>query len=259
MNRTLAAAAVFALAGAAFAQPIAFTGAYSQDFNSLPSTGSTTLTGRGPHAFADGFPGSSLSGWYGANLGGSSSNTEFRAQNGSLAGSTGRGVVSFGADASAERALGALPTSNQISSFGALFSNASNDTINEITITFTAEQWRRGSVTEPNRLLFTYDLASSIDLALTPFGALDAVSPNMQASPTEVAIDGNDPGNQALVSATLTNLAWAPGSTLAIRWTINDITGQDNGLAIDNLSIVPAPGSLALLGIGLAACTRRRR
>ena len=117
MNRI----ALVALAGLAAAPALATIqysgGTYSQNFDGLGSTGAQTLTGRGPHALNGVIGTAGLDGWYAANFGGSSTNTEVRAQDGSLAGSAGRGVVSFGTGGSGERALGALATSNQISSF----------------------------------------------------------------------------------------------------------------------------------------------
>lgn len=242
-------------------------GVYSQEFDTLPQTtgagsDTVTITGRGPHTLNSAFGISGLDGWYGANPAGSSENTEFRAQNGSLAGGSGRGVLSFGATGSTDRALGALSTSNQINSFGAVFINDTADTLTEFTLLYTGEQWRRGSVPAPNALFFFYGLGSSIDDATTAFSGLDFVGPNTQLAPTEVALDGNDPINSALITATISGLNWTPGSSLAIRWNAQDQTGQDDGVAIDSLrfsAAVPAPGAFALLGLGGLAIARRRR
>ncbi|MCW5765809.1 MAG: hypothetical protein KIT68_07520 [Phycisphaeraceae bacterium] len=240
-TRTLTAivAGLAGSAAAAHGQTIAFTGApYTQDFNGLPMTGTSTLTGRGPHALQGVLGATGLSGWYGANFTGSSANTEVKAHDGSLASSAGRGLVSFGTNDSAERALGALPTSNQISTFGAVFTNASGSVINEIRVSFTGEQWRRGNVLFANTLQFSYGTpASSIELLPVQFPDLDFVGPNLQDFPLETALDGNLNTNKQVIEATLTNLAWQPGADLALSWTINDLTGQDNGLAIDDFSM----------------------
>jgi large repetitive protein len=262
LKYALAAIAAATFAAPALAQTILYSGGtYSQNFDGLPTAGSVTLTGRGPHALNGQLGTTNLDGWYGANFSGSSTNTEFRAHDGSLAGSAGRGVVSFGTNLATERALGALPTSNQISSFGALFVNNTASTLDQVTISFTGEQWRRGDVATANVLTFGYALAPAIPQVTTPFPALNFTSPNMQASPTEVSLDGNLPLNSTAILGTITGLTWAPGSTLAISWGINDISGQDNGLGIDSftLSAVPAPGSAALLLLALATAGRRRR
>ena len=80
-----------------------------------------------------------MEGWFGANFFGSSTNTEFKAQDGSLGSGAGRGVISFGANGSSDRALGALPTSNQIPSFGIVLFNASSDTYQALDVSFIGE------------------------------------------------------------------------------------------------------------------------
>jgi MYXO-CTERM domain-containing protein len=60
----------------------------------------------------------------------------------------------------------------------------------------------------------------------------------------------------------ITGLNWAPGQSHVLRWVNTDMSGQDNGLAVDNLAItgvVPAPGALALLGLAGLTATRRHR
>ena len=259
----LAVAAIAALAPAALADISYLGGTYTQNFDGLGNTPSTTTTliGRGPHAMNGVIGSTGVDGWYGANFAGSSANTEVRAQDGSLGSSGGRGVISYGTSASAERALGALPTSNQVNSIGAVLVNDSGLTLTSVTISFIGEQWRRGNVAAPNTLSFGWALSNSIEFATSPVAALDFISPNTQATPTEVALDGNSPLNQVARGATIDTIVWAPGAALAIRWTINDQSGQDDGLAIDTFtfSATPAPSSLALLGLGSLVAGRRRR
>lgn len=259
------AASMLALASAASAAPIAYNGGnYSQNFNGLAITpeGTTqTQTGRGPHDLSAGLAGSTgVDGWYGANPGGSSGNTEYRVQNGSLGSGGGRGVISFGSSGSPERALGALSTSNQINAFGAVFTNNTASALTEITISYWGEQWRRGNVTSLNALNFAYGFGASISNALTAVTALDFNSVNTQASPTEVALDGNAAANRVFITATISGLNWAPGTNLAIAWRAVDLSGQDDGLAIDDLtfSAVPAPATLPVFA-GVAMVARRRR
>jgi hypothetical protein len=256
--RCLAAAALAATwVAPAAAQSVGFTGSYSQSFDTLPAAGAQTLVGRGPHAFSalSSFSIGGLDGWYFSNPGGSSTSTEFRAQDGSLAGGDGRGVVSFGSNGSGERALGGLATSNQIGSFGIVLTNNSGATIDALDIAFDGEQWRRGDRTGvPNTLGFEWALASSIGgSGFTSFAPL-SFSSVVTSGATNTALDGNAAANRAAVFGTLTGLNWGAGQTLALRWTINDISGQDDGLAIDNFSVsaVPEPGLLAMMLSGLA-------
>lgn len=258
--KTFTASVVVGLLASAASATIPFTGTYTQDFNGLGQTGTAVVPERGPHALNGILGSTGVDGWYGSNPGGSSGNTEFRAHNGSLAGGSGRGVVFFGTDGSSERALGALPTSNQVSSFGALFTNNSNDTFASITIRYTGEQWRAGAADIPNTLAFAWGLASGIDDAgLVAETALDFNAPVLTGG--EIAVDGNSDPYRTAILHTINGVNWAPGQTLAIRWTINDLPGQDNGLAIDDfglVGIVPAPASMMALA-GLAAFARRRR
>ena len=204
-----------------------------------------------------------LTGWQSSNLG-TSATTEFRSQNGSLAGSSGRGVISFGTNGSTERALGALPTSNQINPFGLVLVNNSQDTYQKISVSFVGEQWRRGEPGVNNIMTFAYGEAANIAGGLTAVPALSFSNPNTQAAPTEVALDGNLPANQVAISGTITGLNWAPGETLVLRWTISEGSGQDNGMGIDNFELtaqVPEPSTLALACVavfGLGACGFRR-
>ncbi len=239
------AAAVATLGiGAAVSAQIAFKGSLLQDFNGLGASGSMTLSGRGPHALNGVLGSVDVPGWSGANFLGTSSNTEFRAQDGSLAGSAGRGVVFFGTDGSSERALGALPTSNQISSFGVVLVNMTASTFAEVEISFVGEQWRAGTADVPNVLQFHYGFGDSIESATNGFPSLDFATPFLGGG--EVALDGNDPANQTSISATLRGISWGPGDSLVLRWDMTEFSGQDNGLAIDDVSVVAVPGITTL-------------
>ncbi len=261
MKQIFLALAIGALASGANAAINYAGGTYTQNFDTLPTTGSTTQSGRGPIDLNAAFSVSGLDGWSGGNFQGSSSNTEFRAQDGSLGSSSGRGIISFGTTGSSERALGLLSTSNQISTVGIVLVNTTGQTLDSVTISYTGEQWRRGDVSTPDSLVFRYGLTNSIQNTSTTLAALNFTSPNTQSSPTEAALDGNAAGNRALRSATITGLTWTPGSSLALSWSAQDLSGQDDGLAIDNVQIsaVPAPASIALLGIGGLVMGKRRR
>ena len=260
----LASAAASASAGLSYSG-----GTYAQDFDTLPTQTFTanTVTGRGPITIGTGFGAvAGVDGWFGGNFGGSSTNTEFRAQNGSLGSSAGRGIISFGTDTSAERALGLQSTSNQLNSVGLVLQNTTGLTITSATVSYVGEQWRRGDVNTPDKLLFDYLLSTASDVNINASGfarvtALDFASPNTQTSPTQVALDGNATANRLAISSELSNLNWIPDSYLVLRWSAQDLSGQDDGLAIDavRFTSTPEPASAALLALGGMLTLGRRK
>lgn len=251
-----------AMVSNAVSAPINYSGGtYSQNFNGLPTNlatpNSVAIAGNGPHDIQGQLGSTGVEGWTMSNYAGSAATTEFRAQNGSLAGSAGRGVVSFGLNDSSERALGVLATSNQISRFGLTLTNTTGVTLNTFSLDFTGEQWRRGDVAAPGNSI-TYDYAvnaASINSgSFVNIGSFTSPNTATGAGLTEIALDGNLAANQVPVSLSINNANWTPGATLTIRWSGEDLSGQDDGLAIDNLSFsarVPEPSSVALVLVAL--------
>jgi hypothetical protein len=238
----------------AAAQPVwlSYTGGtYTNHFDGLPSATSSatapsqTVTGRGPFAFTvltGTMEATGMTGWQFANPTGTSTDTEFRAQDGSQTGSAGRGVISFGTDLSTERALGTLATGNQIPVFGLVLHNDTSAALSQLTLAYVGEQWRRGTVTTADSLAFEYGVATALDATgLTADPELDFASPNTQASPTDVAVDGTLPANRHALGKTISGLSWPAGGTLVLRWTASQGSGHDDGLAIDDFSFSAAP------------------
>lgn len=242
----IAAVAASLVAGRASAQ-VSFQGSYTQHFDGLGQSGTATLTGIGPHVINGVLGATGLDGWFAGNFGGSSTNTEFKAHDGSLASSAGRGVVSFGTTGSSERALGGLSTSNQIPGFGVVLTNDSNRTLVDVTISYTGEQWRAGDANIADVLNFRYGFGASLTDATTAFAALNFATPVVSGG--NIALNGNLPANQTQVSATITGIEWAPGESIVLRWDAIDLSGQDNGLAIDDLSVVGTPKPITSLNL----------
>ena len=69
------------------------------------------------------------------------------------------------------------------------------------------------------------------------YDSLDFNSPNLAA--TAGALNGNSATNQAPISFSITGLSISNGSTFWIRWTDFNISGSDDGLAVDNFSLTP--------------------
>lgn len=227
-------------------QPLDYAGgSYTQNFDGLPTEVQNpvqTLLGKGPFGFAEVGATVPMPGWQFTNLNGSSANTEFRAHDGSPVNSAGRGVVSLGTNGSTERAVGTVITSNQVGGFGLVMTNNSTTTFNEFTVQFTGEQWRRGddATLAPNKLLFTYGFTSDIlqpGFASVP--AADFAAP-ITTGTELIALDGNLPANRTAISTTVKNVVWFPGKTLVVRWAGQDFTGQDDGLALDDLTFSAA-------------------
>jgi hypothetical protein len=281
MVRSLVSAlAIIALlpAGSAMAALSYNGGTFSQDFDGLPATGNVTIANRGPLSLSDSstttgvgtLASATVDGWYIVNPSGTSTSTEYRAQNGSLSGSAGRGVVSFGTTGSSDRALGSLATSNQVCAFGLVLTNNTATTLTSFTLGFTGEQWRRGEPAVHNALPFDYavsgnatdNITSAITFSAVPQLTFSAPNVLDTAGSTEIALNGNDVLNQTVLSYTVGDLDWNPGEVLILRWRGQDLTGQDDGLAIDGVTFtaaVPEPASLALVGAGAMLLMWRRR
>jgi hypothetical protein len=260
---TVAVGILIAASNAA-AAVISFTGNYSQSFDTLPdttpdpSTALDVVGSGGPIHLggATGYGGTAMDGWYFGRDAGSNADALFRVGPGTA---TGGATYSFGTDGQSDRALGTMASGAQTPYFGMLMRNDTGGVLNTIDISFTGEQWRRGNGAA-NALRFRYaDGATSVTDAVTEDENFIFISPI--TSGTSLALDGNLAANQVLISGTLLNLDWQPGELLAIRWTDFDNSGFDDALAIDNLTVVPEPGTAGLVAAALigAALMRRRR
>jgi hypothetical protein len=231
---------------------------YSQDFNGLIRSGTAT--------FVDD---STIAGWTVNSEAMANDGNQYSASTGS---STTGDVYSFGATESIDRSLGYLGSgSNDYFNAAVIFTNSTGSVINEVSLSFTGEQWRSGGVTSDNLnvLAFAWQVGSGISIpanrstsgwTVVPALEFSAPNPNTPAG----ALDGNDPTNQTrFTNFSLSSLAWPDGQQLALRWIGNDGSGTDAGLAIDDLTVIPVPepSLLGLSGLGAALALRglRRR
>ena len=257
--------ALFALQLSARAEIVLTTSTYTQDFDSLGTTNTSSA-----------FSGTTISpipkltDWDGARVGGTGASANLIADNG--AGNSG-GLYSYGAAGGADRALGALASGTNTMGFGFQLRNNTGSTITGLDISFTQENWR-SSTSQQNTITAGWALGSgSITsgnyLTANGFNAvadLNLVGPNPVT--TNGALDGNDAANQVARSTSISGLSLAQGDSIFFRWVDTDNSGSDAGLAIDNFSLtafsssaVPEPATLSLLGvaIGLGAVARFRR
>lgn len=237
-----------ALGGTALAQQsiTSYLGiSYSQNFDSLASTGSDVSTPL-PANWLLSEDGSTTAGTYSADDGSSS----------------GVNLYSYGSTSSSERALGSLRSSSATANtFGIIFQNNTGQTITSLYIGYTGEQWRQGG-TSNDRLDFSYSSNTTglFTGTWSNFNALDFSAP--KDSPADSALDGNASGNFTLKGSFIT-VNIPDGQSFGIRWRDSGATGNDDGLAIDDLIVmVPEawqPAAMAGVGLlGLVAWQRRR-
>lgn len=227
---------------------------YTQNFDSLPNPGTTTVntanpvtingvtysldnplnfaapvsvTSAGGLGLAD-----TLSGWFGL------AGVAMKAGANSGDQSTG-GIISFGptSDAATNRALGLLATSSTgPTAFGVKLINGTTNTIDEMTLSYTGELWRQQP--SPKTLAFSYLVVPTGTNSFSTNGG--TVLPGLNVTfPTGVfsPVDGTQSANQVYLSVTNQPISdWPPGAALWLIWQMADATGNSQGLAIDNLA-----------------------
>ncbi|MEP0925408.1 cadherin-like domain-containing protein [Leptolyngbya sp. ST-U4] len=215
--------------------PINFNGSYSQNFDSLLTSGTTNTWTND----------TLLPGWLLFNSSGTTITT-YAAGTGT--GNTGS-FYSFGPTTGTmtDRALGGLgsgatyfgsPASGAIAgwiAFGA--TNTSESTFSSFTLSFDGEQWRNGGNTSAQPMVLEYGFGSSFNTVTTwiaPGSNFDWSSPIATAS--AAAVDGNGAGLVSGRGGTIST-SWAPSDTLWVRWIERNDAGNDHGLAIDNFSL----------------------
>lgn len=204
---------------------ISLTGVYSQDFNSLATTGTTNVI--------------PMQGWLINETGnGARDNELYATDNG---GSNTGDTYSLGAVASTERALGSVQSGTLISSYGSAYVNNTPAPITKLRVTYTGEQWRLGATGRNDRLEFQYS-ADAINLSTGTWvdvNPLDFIAP--VSAGTVGALNGNDPANRVTVTYDITGISFPPGTGFFIRWSDGNASGADDALGIDDFSIEPNP------------------
>lgn len=208
---------------------------YAQNFDGLPSSGTFSLSGKGPfNLSAAPVSATNMGGWQIFLFSGSNANAGFGVATGS---STGNAVYSLGAGGSGERALGSLSSGAGIYAMGAVLTNQTGGPLNQVTVGFTAEQWRKGG--SGNRNTWTCRYKTGTITSIDQSNLTD--EPNLNfgsviATTSVATLVGNQPENQQAVSYTITGLNWKAGEQLLLRWDDADETGNDDIVAIDNFN-----------------------
>src|SRR5512138_3735362 len=165
--------------------------AYTENFDTLAGTGTSSTVPNG-WAFLET---------------GTNANTTYTAGTGSS--NTGD-TYSFGATGSSERAFGGLQSGSLNPTIGASFTNNTGSPISVLSISYTGEQWRLGTLGRTDRIDFQYSLdATSLNTGIwTDNNALDFSAPT--SSGTVGALDGNSSANRTPIAASITGLNIAP-------------------------------------------------
>ncbi|MFO1000133.1 MAG: hypothetical protein U0936_07340 [Planctomycetaceae bacterium] len=248
MKSYLAAAFVslFTFSGADAGIIINSPATYTQNFDSLAITGTSTVTPVGWEFLETGTAANSL---YSAGTG--SDNT----------GDT----YSFGSSGNADRALGGIRSGSLTPTIGVSFTNIAASSIQSLEIAYEGEQWRLGAIGRTDRLDFQYSVnATNLNNGTwLDFNALDFISPFTSATG---ALDGNLSTNRTSLANSISGLNIGTGQTVWLRWNDFDSSGSDDGLAIDNFSLtaqfaaVPEPSSIAFIfASGLCTAIYQRR
>ncbi|MFM2266740.1 MAG: hypothetical protein RL757_180 [Bacteroidota bacterium] len=193
---------------------------YTQDFNTLASTGSTTPM---------------PSGWTISNAAGTSVATAYTVGTGSVA--TGA-LYSFGATSNSDRALGSIASGSSAPKIGVTFTNDGTGDITAMNVTYTGEMWRLGATGRADRLDFQYKINATnlVDAAgWTDVDNLDFSSP--VTSGTTGAIDGNLTANRTTLSFSIATIVVPVGQSITFRWVDVNVSGSDDALSVDDFSV----------------------
>jgi hypothetical protein len=194
--------------------------AYNQNFDTLANSGTSSTV---------------PAGWDFSEAG-SSANATYTAGTGSLA--TGD-TYSFGA-AATDRAFGGLLSGTLVPTVGAAFTNNTGGTITSLAIKYTGEEWRLGTAARTDQINFEYSTnATNLTTGTwTAVSALNFVTPD---TATTGAKNGNAAADRTVVGNLISGLNIANGATFWIRWTDPDTTGANDGLAVDDFTLIPNP------------------
>ncbi|HUG30195.1 MAG TPA: calcium-binding protein [Candidatus Limnocylindria bacterium] len=204
--------------------------AYTQSFDTLSTLGTGNAISAAP----------GLGGWDLTESGGSArDNEQYAASTGFFSDGD---TYSFGAStALLDRALGGLRGVALAPVFGAAFTNDTGSTIDKLDVAYTGEMFRAGVLNRnaADRIDFQLSLdATSLTTGTwTDYDALDFASPTINT--TVGAKDGNASAFRTELALQITDLAIENGASFWVRWTDFDITGFDDGLAVDDFSITP--------------------
>jgi hypothetical protein len=204
--------------------PILAGTTYTEDFDTLANTGTSTLIPQG-WLFSEALV--NMNATYTASVGSSTTGDTY----------------SFGPSANSDRAFGGLQSGSLLPTVGACFVNNTGATVSVLNIGYDGEQWRLSTTGRNDRLDFEYSIdATSLTTGTwTPVDALDFIAP--LSTGTVGAVDGNV--NKVTVSSGISGLSLVSGATVYIRYIDLNAAGADDGLGVDNFNLSALPPTTA--------------
>ena len=164
----------------------------------------------------------------------------------------GKGNPALKSQNSTQRSIGSLnDNSNRNITYGVLIENNTEHQITTLDISYTGKIWRLGSSkTAIDTLQFSYVVLTSQatlrdlrdrkkylgEIRTRNFADLDFTTPATVTGNAGEAVDGENANNQAKLSASLP-VTINPGEVILLRWTDLDEAGNDQAMAIDDLSV----------------------
>lgn len=230
----LAAAGLLPLPALAQVSLTTLGATYTQNFDTLPSSGSATWTNN-----------ATIAGWYHARTG---TGTTLVANDGA---SNSGNLYSYGTVAATDRALGSLGSANAAAGsmfWGVRLQNNTGSTITSLNVALTGEQWRN-SAAAAQTIAFSYLVGSpAVTGSLAEFQTPGVAVSNLDftgpiTGGTAAALNGNLPANRVALTFNITGLNIPNGTEVMLRWSDPDQTGSDHGLAIDDFSVTPNSGA----------------
>ncbi|MBI5805025.1 Ig-like domain-containing protein [candidate division TA06 bacterium] len=191
--------------------------AYSQNFNALDTVPNPDVLPQGWNFREEG----------------STANYIYAENNGAL--NTGN-IYSYGMTDSVDRAFGGLQTSSLVPTVSAVFTNNSGGTLSAIDIGYWGELWRLG-LQRYDSLKFELSTTAGI---WTAYPQLNFVTP--ETTGAFGIRDGNNWLYRDYCWASLSGLSIPNGGDFRIRWLDANALSYDDGLAIDDISIIPFNG-----------------
>lgn len=217
------------------------SGIYTQDFDGMGVTGTTTP-----------------SGWFvGNGTGPAVTGTSVTPGTGSAAVISNYNFGVAGVNSLSDRSLGSLTASGIQLDSEVDFTNGTGAPITQFTVNYDGEQWKTGFFHNTLTLQLSTD-----GINWTALGsAFNFISPITGAGTG--ALDGNAaPNRVAGIGGTFTlTTPILSGASFYFRFADPDDAKTDAALAIDNFTFraVPEPSAYMLLGIGLLFCMQRFR